>query len=266
MTFRFAASAAVFALASAGCGPRLVPVMQNGQVLPDRTDAVVSRARAEAEVERARFADDRAVATADALASCAPDICAAVARGELAIGMNEAQVLAATGTTPAAWETRSAAGSTVMAVRSPTIPAADAVGEVVMVTLQDGGVSGYTYREPQGYRTVTSAADATLAVRASAQADALLQQGDAYAAAGRLDLALARYDQADVIRPGHAETNFRLASTLDKQLRPIEAVLRYRLFIHQLEIEKIQARGEAAARMAEAIARARERVIILDQQ
>ena len=130
----------------------------------------------------------------------------------------------------------------------------------------NGVVTSYTYREPLGFRLVSSAADATLEGRATAQADALLRQGDEYAAAGRLDLALDSYDRADVIRPGHAETNLRIASTLDKQLRPIEAILRYQLFIHQLEIEKINARGEAAARIAEAIARAHERIIVLENR
>ena len=113
---------------------------------------------------------------------------------------------------------------------------------------------------------VASPADATPAARAAAQADALLRQGDEYAAAGRLDLALDRYDRADVIRPGDSETTLRIASTLDKSLRPIEAIMRYQLFIHQMELEKINARGEAAAKIAEAIARAHERIIVLEQR
>src|SRR5690606_24144476 len=98
------------------------------------------------------------------------------------------------------------------------------------------------------------------------QADALVRLGDEYAAAGRLDLALQRYDQADVIRPGHAETNLRIASTLDKQLRPTEALMRYQMFLHQMELERVAVKGEVAANIAEAIARARERVIVLEQR
>jgi hypothetical protein len=144
--------------------------------------------------------------------------------------------------------------------------ARDAMGEIAFVSIQDGGVASYTYSEPQGFRTVSTMQDATFAGRAAAQAEALLRQGDEYAAAGDLALALGRYDQADVLNQGNAQTTLRIATTLDKQLRPIEAIMRYQLFIHQLEIEKIQARGEAAARMAEAIALARERIIVLDRR
>jgi hypothetical protein len=79
-------------------------------------------------------------------------------------------------------------------------------------------------------------------------------------------MALDRYDRADVIRPGDAETNLRIASTLDKQLRPLEAIMRYQLFIHQMELERIRARGEAAARIAEAIALAHQRIIVLERR
>lgn len=100
----------------------------------------------------------------------------------------------------------------------------------------------------------------------AATAARLLREGDEYTAAGRLDLALKRYDQADVLRPNHPETNLRIAQVLDKQLRPVEAVLRYRMFIHQMELERIRAHGEVAAGIAEAIARARERVVVLERR
>lgn len=98
-----------------------------------------------------------------------------------------------------------------------------------------------------------------------ARADALLREGDDYVMANRLDLALARYDQADILRPGHPETTLRIATTLDKQLRPVEALIRYRLFLHQLELEKIEAQGDAAAKLAEAIALAQQRIIVLEK-
>jgi tetratricopeptide (TPR) repeat protein len=180
--------------------------------------------------------------------------------------MNESQVLAVTRTTPAAWELRGDAGVVVMTPRAPTGAARDVIGEVVMVNLVDGQVRGYTYREPQGLRTVTNPAEATMAGRAAAQADALLMQGDDYALQGDLARALDLYDRADILRPNHAETSLRIATTLDKSLRPFEAALRYRLFIHQLELERIHAHGEAAARIAEAITRAQERIIILERQ
>lgn len=97
-------------------------------------------------------------------------------------------------------------------------------------------------------------------------ADEMLRQGDEYTAAGRLDLALERYDQADILRPDHAPTTLRIAQVLDKQLRPVEAVLRYRLFIHQLELERLRAEGEVAANIAEAIARAHERIVVLERR
>lgn len=97
-------------------------------------------------------------------------------------------------------------------------------------------------------------------------ADELLRQGDEYTAAGRLGLALQRYDQADILRPGDAQTNLRLAQVLDKQLRPLEAVLRYRTFLHQMELERIRAHGEVAANVAEAMALARERIIVLERR
>jgi len=59
---------------------------------------------------------------------------------------------------------------------------------------------------------------------------------------------------------------YRIATVLDKELRPIEALIQYRLFLHQLELENIEARGDAAAKMADAIARARERIIVLEKQ
>ena len=265
LTAATAAIVSAFVMGACG-GPRLVPVMQNGQMLPDQRDAVVAQAQVDGEAERARLAEDRAASGAASLANCGPIICDAIARGELAIGMTELQVLAATRTTLDAWETRSSGGVTLMTVRSRVGAPSDAVGEIAFVNVQDGAVAGYTYREPQGFRTVANAADATLAGRAGAAADALLRQGDEYAAAGRLDLALERYDRADIVRPGDAQTTLRIASALDKQLRPIEAILRYQLFIHQMELEKIEARGEAAARMAEAIARARERVVVIERQ
>ncbi|MQA91327.1 MAG: hypothetical protein GEU90_14045 [Gemmatimonas sp.] len=252
------------------CGPRiaeLVPVTENGQVLQDRTEAEIGLERSEVEAERARLAEERALDGTAALASCTPALCDAVARGELAIGMNESQVLAATGTTSDAWAFRDSGGITVMTARLGTaVSPGDAISEIAYISLQNGSVSAYTYREPQGFRTVTSPEDGTLDATANARAEALLRQGDGYAAGGQLDLALDRYDRADVLRPNHPETTLRIASTLDKTLRPLEASIQYQLFIHQMELELIGARGEAAARIAEAIALARERIVVIEQR
>ncbi|HEV2132180.1 MAG TPA: hypothetical protein VGR27_13790, partial [Longimicrobiaceae bacterium] len=194
--------AAALVLSAAACGPRIKPVqpiMDNGAMLPPTIDASVARARAEGELAQARLAEQRDAIAAAAVANCAPTICAAIARGELAIGMDETQVLAATRTTDEAWEARGTGAARVMTPRSgPTRPD-DAVGEIAFINLQNGVVSGYTYREPQGFRTVTSPAEATRAGRAAAQADAMLREGDDYALRGNLGRALDRYDRADIL-------------------------------------------------------------------
>lgn len=257
------------ALACAACGPRirpLVPLTQNGEVLPSASEEVVARARVEGEVERERLLEQRSTAMTAALASCTPTICASISRGEVALGMNEAQVLAATRTTTQAWSTRRNGGAMTMTSTPGTVAPSDRLSPIVFVHLQDDVVRSFTYREPNGFRTVSSPSDATLPGRAAAQAEALLLQGDEHVAAGRLDLALERYDQADIIRPDHPVTTLRIARTLDKALRPVEAILRYRMFVHQMEMERLRAEGEAAAGIAEAIARAHERIVVLERR
>jgi hypothetical protein len=261
-----AISVALLALVVTACAPRLARVTANGEVLRSDAPELVQRTRVEGEMERERLSDARIDATVQALSGCMPAICDAITRGEVMLGMSEAQVLAATRTTGEAWDTRSSGRVTLMTPRAGERGTRDAAGEIAFVSIQNGAVASYTYNDPQGFRTVSTPRDATFAGRAAAQSEALLRQGDEYAAAGDLSLALSRYDQADVLNPGNAQTTLRIATTLDKQLRPIEAVMRYQLFIHQLEIEKIQARGEAAARMAEAIAAARERIIVLERR
>lgn len=257
----------ILALAAfAACGPRLVQVVDNGEVLETRSDETVAQARTVAEAERASTAAERGEIEALALASCTPQTCDGVARGEVTIGMTQAEVLAATRTTWSAWETRGESGVTVMSPRLGRDFPSDAVGDLAFVALRDGEVQSYTYREPQGFRVVSTHADATTAGRAAAQAEALLRQGDEYTVAGRLDLALERYDQADILNPGDPQITLRIARILDKQLRPIEAVLRYKMFIHQMELEKIRARGEVAANIAGAIAMAHERILVIENR
>lgn len=259
--------AAVLVATGAGCtryaAPR--PIMQDGQMIDARAEQVVAQARYEGEAERQRIEAERAAIAAAALSGCAPAVCEAVTRGELSLDMTEAQVMAATRTTPDAWEVRTSGGAVVMTPRHGAQPA-DAQAQVAFVNLYGGAVRSYTYREPHGFRTVATPADATAAGRAAAAAEAMLREGDEYAARGDLERALDRYDRADILRPNHAETTLRIASTLDKQLRPLEAVMRYQLFIHRMELERIHARGEAAARMAEAIALAQQRIIVLDRR
>ena len=140
----------------------------------------------------------------------------------------------------------------------------DAVGAVALVQLSGSGVSSLTYREPQGLRTVARPSDVSDANRV--RAEALVREGDAFAAAGDFTAALERYDRASVVSRTDPELQYKMATSLDKLLRPIEASLRYRLFLHQLELEKIEAVGNANAKLGEAIAHARERIVVLDRR
>jgi hypothetical protein len=215
--------------------------------------------------EREEIAGRRDSIALEALATCAPDVCDALLRGEVALDMTETQVLAATGTTPEAWSVRYSGLSTVMVPSSMGSLPEDAVGPLAMVQIRGGGVSSYGYREAQGIRVVSSPADATTEGRADALAEAMIREGDELVARGAFDAALNRYDRADVLRPGDPMTTFRIATALDKQLRPIQALIQYQLFLHQLNLERIEARGDADAKLAEAIAQARARIIFIER-
>lgn len=255
-------------LAVAACSPKLVheePVIRQGERIPD-SDAVVESARAETERTNREATARRDDVTARALASCAPAVCEAIARGEVALGMTEAQVLAATRTTEGAWSTRDAAGATVMLPASTANAPRDVVGQLALVQLRDGTVRAYSYSEAHGVRVVNETADATTEGRARAMAESLIREGDDFTARGDLQHALDRYDRASVLTPQDARVDYRIATVLDKQLRPYEALIRYQLFLHKLELEKIDAYGRAYGNMAEAIAHARERVVVLDRR
>jgi tetratricopeptide (TPR) repeat protein len=202
--------------------------------------------------------------SAVAFANCTPAICAALGRGEVALGMTEAQLLAASRSTELAWTMRGGAGVTVLTPRDVDAGPRDAVGPLALVQLADGAVASITYREPQGLRTVSAASDANDANRV--RAVALVREGDALAAAGDFTAALDRYDRASVVNRADAELQYKMATSLDKLLRPVEAELRYKMFLNQLEIQRIDAQGNANAKLAEAIARARERIIVLDKK
>jgi hypothetical protein len=253
--------------ALAACAPKRVhqqPIMVNDDRIGSM-DATVMRARDEATADRIAAQAKRDSLTIAATSACSGETCAALARGEVAIGMNEAQVMASTHTTPEAWTIRRAAGATVMVPRSSDLPR-DVVGNVATVQLRDGRVSTYSYRESHGLRTITTVADATTEGKSRALAEALIREGDELASTGNLQAALDRYDRASVLRSGDATLDYRIATILDKSLRPVEALIAYQRFLHQLEIEKINAVGDANAKLADAIARARERVIILEKQ
>jgi len=264
---RKAAVVLALAVAAAGCTKRVHerPILGNGDRVMPASDAV-ERARADARRQEAETTARRDEVTARALETCAPAICDAIARGELAIGMNETQVLAATGTTESAWSVRDGAASSVMVPATRSMAPRDAVGEIAIVQLRNGRVQSYSYRESQGLRVVSSEEDATTDGRARALADALLREGDDYAARGDLDAALDRYDRADILAGNDPRVTYRIATTLDKQLRPVEALIQYQLFLHQMELEKIDAYGRAWGNLADAIAHARERVIVLEKR
>jgi hypothetical protein len=254
-------------IALAACAPKRInepAILETGDRV-ESTDAVIESARQDAARTQREAMAERDAAAARAMSDCSPEICAAITRGEVAIGMTETQVLAATRTSQGAWTTRDAGEASVM-VPVARSTARDAAGELGMVQLRNGRVASYSYNEAQGVRVVSSPADATTAARASAMSEMLLREGDDYVARGEFGMALNRYDRAQVLRPADPEIDYRIATVLDQQLRPIEALMRYQLFLHRLEIEKIQAVGEAYGHLADAIAHARERVIILEKQ
>jgi tetratricopeptide (TPR) repeat protein len=255
-------------VALSACSPKRVrerPILHQGDRVGNM-DATVAGVRSRAAEEQARTGDQVNATRAEALANCQGEICGALARGEVVLGMTEAQVLAATSTTADAWSVRRAGQAAVLAPATQGLAPRDQVGELALVQLRNGRVASYSYQEAQGVRVVQRARDATAAGRADALAEMLIREGDDLAARGDLDGALNRYDRADVLRAGDAELDYRIATVLDKQLRPIEALIRYQLFLHRLEIEKIEARGDAYAKLADAIAQARERIIVLEKR
>ncbi|HSL68787.1 MAG TPA: hypothetical protein VK864_01030 [Longimicrobiales bacterium] len=255
-------------VALAACAPKRIherPILENGARVPS-ADAAVETARAENERDRAQTVAARDSIAAAALANCLPETCAAISRGELTLGMTESQVLATTRTTESAWTIRDAGNTTVMVPVATSSAPHDVVGELAMLQLRDGRVEAYSYREAQGVRLVSKPSDATITGRANATAEMLLREGDDLVARGELNRALDRYDRAQVLRANDPQIEYRIATVLDKQLRPIEALIRYQLFLHKLELEKIKATGEAYGYLASAIAHARERVIVLEKQ
>ena len=251
---------------AAACAPQRInqePILENNDRVPE---ASVEGAAAASAHQQAVQQMSRDSIAAEAMASCAGDICTAVTRGEVALGMNETQVLAATRTTYDAWTVRRAEGSAVLVPRSSMYAPRDAAGEVAMVQVADGRVRSYSYREPQGVRVVSRPQDATTDGRAVAMADMLVREGDDYVARGEFVMALDRYDRAHVLKPEDPSIIYRVATTLDKQLRPIEAAIQYRLFLHRLELERIDAVGDAYAKLATAIAYAKERIVVLERR
>ncbi len=249
-------------------GPRRVrerPIMTNGDRTPSQ-DRIIARAAAEGFSDNAMLTQSRDSVYAKAVATCRGTICASVVKGEISLGMTLAQAMAATRTAPAAWTVRESGAATVMVPRVLGNSPRDATGEVVMVQFDDERVNAVSYRETQGIRVVSSAADTTTDGRANAMADALIREGDQFNAAGDRARALDRYDRALAMKRADAMLEYKVATMLDLQLRPVEAQIRYQRFLQSLEIEQIRARGDANAQLADAIARAQQRLIILERQ
>lgn len=255
-------------MASACANPKRVDeapitVMRNGDRVASPTRSMDAATTQALEAQIAGH-NSRDSLTAVAFASCAPTVCAALGRGEVALGMSQAQLLAATRSTDISWAMRGGSGVTVLTPRDVDAGPRDAVGPLALVQLVNGGVASITYREPQGLRTVTATSDAGDAGRV--RAVALVKEGDALAAAGDFTAALDRYDRASVVNRADAELQYKMATSLDKLLRPVEAELRYKMFLNQLEIQRIDAQGNANAKLADAIVHARERIIVLDKK
>lgn len=255
-------------LAVAACAPRRIheePILRSGDRI-ESSDPAVERARMDAQKTQREATARRDELAANALANCAPAVCAAIARGEVALGMTETQLLAATHTTEGAWNARDAGTATVMVPLSFSNAPHDAAGELAMVQLRDGRVATYSYHDAAGIRVISNPQQATTEGRASETADMMLREGDDYTSRGDLKSALDRYDRAQILRPNSPIIDYRIATVLDKELRPMEAQIRYQLFLHRMEIEKIEATGRANGYLADAIAQARQRVIILEKQ
>lgn len=254
-------------LATACNGPRRIheePVLYTGDRVA-AVDAAIADAR-----ERERVAQADARERQDSLAvaaaqDCAPAVCAAIARGEVSLDMTEAQVLAATRTAPAAWSMRRSGRTAVMTPAAADATPRDASGMLALVQFTDGRVSSVSWRERTGLRVVSTPADTTGAARSKALADAMIREGDDFVAAGDRVRALERYDRALVLRSDDALLNYKVAQLLDQQLRPVEALMRYQRFLQQLELQRIDAVGAQNAKLAEAIALAQQRIVVLER-
>ena len=249
-------------------GPRRIrerPILSNGDRTPSQ-DRIIAGAAADGFSDNTMLTQARDSVYAKAVATCRGTICASVVKGEISLGMTPAQAMAATRTAPAAWTIRESGAATVMVPRMLGNSPRDQSGEVVMVQFDDDRVNAVSYRETQGIRVVSSAADTSTEGRATAMADALIREGDQFNAAGDRARALDRYDRALALRRADPMLEYKVATMLDLQMRPVEAQIRYQRFLQSLEIERIRAQGDANAQLADAIARAQQRLIVLERQ
>jgi tetratricopeptide (TPR) repeat protein len=257
----------VMLLASA-CAPypqrvdQPVVIPNNAQV--PQMDPTAAGNAAQMDYARIRFSADSVYALA--IRGCSQGVCDAIGRGEIVLGMNPDQVMAASRTGPQAWVVRRFDGFGTMVPASPNASPYDRVGQVMVVQLDRGTAAVVSRRGPQGIMVASNPQDQTTQARARQQAEALVREGDDLVAANDLAGALNRYDRASVLDPDQPEIEYKAARLLDLQLRPQEALMRYQRFLLSMEIERIRAQGEANARLAEAIALAQQRVIVLQGQ
>ncbi len=262
------AAVALLVLAGACNGPRRIhenAVLLTGDRVTTADAAIADareRERTSQQVSRARQ-DSIAV---NAASTCAPAICAAIGRGEVALSMTEAQVLAATRTSPSAWTVRRSGAATIMTPATLDAAPRDAAGSLALVQLTDNRVASVSWQERSGLRVVSSPADTTSTARSRALADAIIREGDDFILAGDRVRALERYDRALVLRSDDALLNYKVAQLLDQQLRPVEALMRYQKFLQQLELQRIDAIGTQQSKLAEAIALAQQRIVVLDRR
>ncbi len=253
---------------SACNGPRVVqetPVLVTGDRVA-MADDVIADAREREDIARAERQAQHDLVTTEAVSSCTPAICSAIGRGEVALGMTPAQVMAATRSAPEAWNVRRAASGEVMTPASLDAMPSDAQGQVALVQFDGDRVSSVSRRDRTGLRVESSPADTTREARANALAEAVIREGDDFVAAGDRVRALERYDRALVIAPDNAMLNYKVAQLLDQQLRPVEALMRYQKFLLSLELQRIDAVGTQNAKLAEAIALAQQRIVVLDRR
>ncbi len=265
----FACAALVAAAFLAGCnGPRVVqevPILVTGDRV-QMADAAIANAQAREISARAERQAQHDSLTSAATANCAPSICDAIGRGEVTLGMTSAQVMAASRSAPDAWSVRRTAGSATMTPASLDAVPADAQGELAIVQFDGDRVSSVARRDRTGLRVESRPADTTRAARSQALADAIVREGDDFVAAGDRTRALERYDRALVLSPDDALLNYKVAQLLDQQLRPVEALMRYQKFLLSLELQRIDAVGTQNAKLAEAIALAQQRIVVLDRR
>lgn len=261
----FLSSAALLAAACAPYPQRVneSPIMVNGDKVPASDASTAAPVIAdERHAMQASLDSIQALATAGATMPVRESI----ARGEVTLGMTEVQVLAATRTTPGAWVVRRSNGDAVMVPATRSAPPADKLGEMVMVQMDGGRAAVLSRRGPQGILVASRPQDAGAAQMAKEAAASLIREGDDLVASNDLAGALNRYDRASVLDADNGEVQYKAARLLDLQLRPQEALMRYQRFLLSMDIERIRAQGEANAKMAEAIAMAQQRIVVLEKQ